>query len=57
MVLALSLQSCVISDLSNRFDPKNGGFIIGDFLGSLSDGGSSGSCVFDGGNFDSCTFN
>lgn len=55
MLLALSLQSCVISDLSNRFDPKNGGFVLGDFLGS-SGGGGSGGCVFDGGNFDSCNF-
>jgi hypothetical protein len=55
MLLALNLSSCVVSNLDNAFDPANGGFVLGSLLGG-GDSGSGGNCVFDAGNFDSCTY-
>jgi len=58
----LSLSGCIVSDLSNSFDPKSPvGLLLNLSTGSISasgtDSGPSGpkTCVFDKSKFDSCT--
>lgn len=61
-LILLSLSGCIVSDLSNSFDPKSpAGLLLNLTTGSISasgtDSGPSGpkTCVFDKSKFDSCT--
>jgi len=54
----LALSSCIVSDLSNSFDPKTpSGLLLNLNTESILGSGAAGSsvCVFDTSKFDSCT--
>lgn len=58
----LSLSGCIVSDLSNSFDPKSpAGLLLNLTSGSSSASGTNSglsvppTCVFDTSKFDSCT--
>ncbi|EHQ07122.1 hypothetical protein Lepil_2447 [Leptonema illini DSM 21528] len=61
-LILLSLSGCIVSDLSNSFDPKSpAGLLLNLTGGSISSSGTNSgpsgpkTCVFDTSKFDSCT--